>query len=240
MLLLLAASALAYDADSLMARVAETESFRSHRIEGPLPTFSSEDYRKAAQGKVVTGLLRVDGSSNKVGYGMGVLNVGIDQLWAGINSETQHLDLLPVDYIEVIEGTPCADQRKVLMTASVPLITDRWWITQNTYNTAIHEASGGVMRELGWSSPSDFASTPLRTAAQTATNRLVPIGFSRGAWFLLALDDSHTLVEYHSWVDPGGRVPSGAASMFATAGIEDTFEAMETYAQGTAYCASRM
>lgn len=240
MLLFIAATALAYDADTLLERVAQTESFRSHRIEGPLPTFSSDDYRKAAEGKVVTGLFRVEGSSNKVGYGIGVLDVGIDQLWAGINSETQHVDLLPVDYIEVIEGSPCADHRKVLMTASVPLITDRWWITQNTYNTAIHEASGGVMRELAWASPTDFANTTLTTAAQTATDGLVAIGFSRGAWFLVALDDTHTLVEYHTWVDPGGRVPSGAASMFASAGIEDTFEAMETYAQGTAYCASRM
>jgi hypothetical protein len=240
MLLLIATTAMAYDADVLLERVAETQPYRTHRIEGPLPTFSSDDYRKAAQGKVVTGLFRVEGSSNKVGYGVSGLDVGLDQLWAGLNSETQHVDLLPVDYIEIIDGTPCADHRQVLMTASIPLITDRWWITQNTYNTAIHEASAGAMRELGWASPTDFANTALSPAAQTATDGLVAIGFSHGAWFMLALDPSHTLVEYHSWVDPGGRVPASAASMFATAGIEDTFEAMETYSQGSTYCAGRM
>jgi len=229
-----------FDADALLERVSATQGHRAHRLDGPKPTFDEDAYRKAARGKVVTGLLRVDGDSNRVGYGLAVMDVGIDALWAGINSETQHVDLLPVDHIEVHTGEACADSRKVLMTASVPLITDRWWITQNTYNTAIHEASAGAMRELGWASPTDFASLPLSTAATAATDGLVPIGFSKGAWFLVSLDADHTLVEYHSWVDPGGRVPSSAASMFATAGIEDTFEAMETYAQGTPYCASRM
>jgi len=238
--MLAAAFAGTYDADALVAKVAETRVHRSHRLDGPLPTFSDDDYRKAARGKVVTGLLRVDGESNRVGYGMAVMDVGIDALWAGINSETQHIDLLPVDHIEVHDGSACADGRSVLMTASIPLITDRWWITTNTYNTALSEASGGAMRELGWASPANFSAQTLSPTAQSATDGLVPIGFSKGAWFLVALDSGHTLVEYHSWVDPGGRVPGSAASMFATAGIEDTFEAMETYAQGSPYCTGRL
>ena len=61
---------------------------------------------------------------------------------------------------------------------------------------------------------------------------MVQVSFTRGSWFLMALDEEHTLAEYHSWVDPGGRIPVGPASQFATGGIEKTFMQMESYAKG--------
>ena len=50
----------------------------------------------------------------------------------------------------------------------------------------------------------------------------------------MALDEQHTLAEYHSWVDPGGSIPAGPASQFATGSIEDTFAQMERFANTNA------
>lgn len=234
------AEAQAIDADTVVARVAETRPFRSNLASSQRPSFTEDDYRRAAAGHKVTGVLRVEGHTAKVGYGLTVLDVGIDALWAGINSETAHLGLLPMSHVEIVSGTPCADGREVLMVLPLPVVTDRFWINRNSYNGALSRASGGQMRELAWSSVADPANRAMSAAGRSATDGLVPIGFNRGAWLLVSLDATHTLVEYHSWVDPGGSVPAGAASMFATSGIEDTFDAMERYAQGAPLCAGRL
>lgn len=231
MLLLLTALAQAVDADALLARVDEIAPLRTHRRTAQAPSFTADDYRRAASGRVVTGLFPVEGHAAKVAWGLAVVDVGIEALWAGINSEQDQLDLLPVTRIELVGGRECESGREVLFVLPVPVITDRWWINRNTYNAPLADASGGAVREFLWESLSDPSSHAMSEAARAEVEGLVPLSFNRGAYFLVALDPGHTLVEYHSWVDPGGRVPAGAASMFATSGIEDTIEAMRTYAK---------
>ncbi|MCB9677946.1 MAG: hypothetical protein H6737_22800 [Alphaproteobacteria bacterium] len=223
--------ALAYDADALLTRVDAVEALRSDRLSERAPTLDRDVYRAAAAGKIVTGVEKVEGHAAKLGYGVGVVDVPIDALWAALNDETRHGDLVPLSRIELVSGRACEDGRKVLMVLPLPLLTDRYWVNVNRYNAGLAEASGGKVRELVWSSVADPASEPLSAEGKAAVKGLVPIGFNRGAWFLVALDDGHTLAEYHSWVDPGGSVPAGPAGLFATSGIEDTFEAMAGYAR---------
>ncbi|MEZ4316339.1 MAG: hypothetical protein R3F61_02495 [Myxococcota bacterium] len=223
--------ALAYDADALLARVAEVAPLRSAQLAEHAPTPTDDELRSAASGKVVTGVKKVEGHSAKLGYGLAVVDVGIDAFWAALNDETRHGDLSALSYVEIVAGAACADRRKVLMVLPLPLLTDRYWVNVNRYNAVLDERSAGRVRELSWSSVESPASEPMSPVGAEKVKGLVPIGFNKGAWFLVALDDNHTLAEYHSWVDPGGSVPTGAASMFATAGIQDTFEAMQTYAK---------
>jgi hypothetical protein len=149
----------------------------------------------------------------------------------GATWKTRHGDILPLSHTEVVSGELCKNGREVLMVLPLPIITDRYWINQNAYNVGLEAATGGKMRELAWSSIDDPASHTMSETARAATSGLVPVEYSRGAWFLIELDSNHTLAEYHSWVDPGGSVPASGASLFATSGIEDTFRAMEDYAQ---------
>lgn len=223
--------ALAYDADALLQRVAETRDLRAQRASAVAPSLTEKHYRAAAAGEISTGVEKVPGHAAKLGYGVGVLDVGVEALWAALNDETRHGDLTQLDHVELVSGQPCKDGRKVLMVLPLPLITDRFWVNTNRYTTALASASAGQVRELTWQSVGDPASEPLSTVGKAKVEGLVPIGFNRGSWFLVALDDTHTLAEFTSWVDPGGSLPTGAASMFATSGIEDTFAAMETYAK---------
>ncbi len=231
MLAMLALPAMAYDADALMERLDEVKLHRALRLATVAPELTDKEYRAAADGKIATGVMKVEGHSAKLGYGVGVLDVGIDDLWAGINDETRHGDILPLSHTEIVHGSECQSGRRVLMVLPLPVVSDRWWINENTYNPAITQASGGTLRELSWSSLDDPASHAMSTGAKAAVDGLVPVEYNRGAWFLIALDDSHTLAEYHSWVDPGGSIPAYGASMFATSGIEDTFNAMADYAK---------
>jgi hypothetical protein len=224
-------TALAFDGDTLLERVAQTRSLRTHRTSEAVPTISDKDYRAAAEGKVATGITRVEGHSARIGYGVGVLDVPIDDLWAALNDETRHGDLTPLAHVELVAGTACADRRKVLMVLPLPMLTDRYWVNENRFSTELAAKSGGEVRELTWASVPDPASESMSEAGRAASDGLVPIGFNKGSWLLVKLDDTHTLAEFSSWVDPGGSIPTGPASMFATSGIEDTFESMRTYAK---------
>ena len=228
---LLFSTAWAFDADAVLARVEETRALRSHRTSEAVPTISDKDYRTAASGKVATGVTKVEGHSARIGYGVGVFDVPIDDVWAALNDETRHADLSALSHVEVVSGGVCADRRKVLMVLPLPWLTDRYWVNQNRFSAELSAQSGGAVRELTWSSVADPSAEPLSAAGRSATDGLVPIGFNKGAWLLVQLDDTHTLAEFSSWVDPGGSVPTGPASLFATSGIEDTFDAMRTYAK---------
>lgn len=203
------------------------------------PQITAADYASAAKGKVATGIHKVGDHAAKLGYGVGVVDVPIAVLWAALNDDIHHTDLLPLSHIELVSGTPCASGRKVLMVLPLPLLADRYWVNDTRFATALSEASEGQVRELVWSSVADPAAEPLSAEGQAAIDGLVPMTFNKGAWLLTALDEGHTLAEYHSWVDPGGSIPAGAASAFATSGIVDTFAAMSTYAKaGASQCPS--
>ena len=87
------------------------------------------------------------------------------------------------------------------------------------------------MRELSWTEISDPLNHPMSSAAKARVEDQVAVPFTKGAWLLLKLDDSHTFVEYHAWSDPGGFVPAGPASTFASGSIDQTLQAMEDYAK---------
>lgn len=231
MLLSLSLTALAYDTDALSERLEQIEPLRDQRIASISPAIPDRAYRTAAAGRIATGVSRIEGDGPKLGWGVGILEVGIDALWAGLNDETHFGDLVPLSHTEIVRGLPCADQRLVLMVLPLPVVADRWWINQNRYNLELQASTGGQVRELSWRSVSDPEQHDLSEEARAAVEGRVPVEFNHGAWFLVALDDDHTLAEYHSWVDPGGSIPAKGASLFAASGISDTFEAMERHAR---------
>ena len=68
-------------------------------------------------------------------------------------------------------------------------------------------------------------------AAAKYISEIRPIGFAKGGWFLVAIDERSTWVEYYSWSDPGAGIPSSMASSLATRGVASTFDAMERFAK---------
>ena len=234
LLSLWASLAFAVDADTLETRIAEVAPLRDWRVyQAPAP--SSSDIRKAAGGSVVTGL--VSSNTGSKAYGVAVVPVGIGRFWAALNDETRHPGYTAVEYSELIDGSVCRSGRRVLQYLPVPMLADRWWIGIITTNSKISAQSGGAVRELSFASSTD-ASEVTSASGQKMINNATALGFSKGGWLLVAVDDRHTYVEYFLHTDPGGRIPGGMASMFATKGVRQNIEAITRFAkENTPSCA---
>lgn len=221
-------TAFAVDADAVEARLAEIEALRELRIQRSAPRVASADVRKAAGGTVVTGLLSSDTGSKA--YGVAVVDVGIGRFWAALNDETRHPGYTAVSYSELVSGRVCQSGRRILQYLPVPMLSDRWWIGILTSNGKLMSQSGGSVRELSFASSTDPSEVTSESGKKMIDNG-VPLGFSKGGWFMVAVDDRHTYVEYYLHTDPGGRIPGSMASMFATKGVRQNIEAMVRYAK---------
>lgn len=224
-------SLLAYDPALLDARLAETQALRGQRIFDDAPAIPAAAYVRAAAGEVVSGVVQVAGRP-PMAWAVGIMDVGLEDLWAALNDETHHVGITPLSYAAVLRGSPCADDRHAMMVLPVPVLDDRWLINHNRFNGGVARASGGSVRELTWEAAPDPSAFVLPEAAKPLIEGAVYVTANSGAWWLVALDEGHTLAEYASATDPGGVVPTGPATSFAAGGLDKTFSAMERYARG--------
>lgn len=228
------------DPAAVQARLGEIQSLRSQRVAKRPPSIPSSAWSEAAEGKVVTGIEKVEGHKAKIGWGVTVLDVPIATMWRALNEELHHSALIGLDHVEITQGKPCVNPRQVMMVLPLPLVADRWWVVQNTENFALSKATTGRVRELAWDGLDDMAGAPLSAAAREAIDGAVPVAFTTGAWMLVDLNGRQTLGEYHAWSDPGGDLPAGPSSRFASGTIAGTLEKLEQYAKtATAQCPVR-
>ena len=211
--------------------------YRSMRLLEINPAIPQIAYQKAARGEIATGLQKVQGHRAQIGWGVAIFDVPIKHLYASINEEENHVDYTAVSFGKVVRGTACRDGREVLMILPLPIVSDRWWVTHQFTNPNIRAMSKESVAELVWKQIDNWNAPP---DYKQRLQGMVQIPFTQGSWFLMALDEQHTLAEYHSWVDPGGSIPAGPASQFATGSIEDTFAQMDRFAKSQAQsaCAS--
>ena len=213
----------------LTQKLAEIAPLRSQRIADGPPTFTADQYKRVAAGETVTGMIDVPGVVAKKVYGAIIEGVDIPSLWSAVNDEERQPGFTPIGYSEVILGTPCVSGRHAFQYLPLPLVSARWWITILTSNDALIASSHGSVRELAWASDTD--PTHVTSAkARTMLPDAVPVGFTKGSWFLVSIDPTHTLIEYFVWTDPGGSVPVGLASVFATSSVADTLNALQKFA----------
>ena len=217
-------------------RLEETKHLRSLRMVDELPIITEKDYKKAIKGDIATGLQSVEGFAAKKAFGVGIMDVPISDLWAALNDERIHAQWTPLSYAELVGGEYCKNGRRIFMFLPIPIVTDRWWISVVRSNERLRERSAGRVRELTWTSSSD--PTEIKSAkGKEVLAEGIPIKYTKGAWYLTGLDEKSTLAEYYVWTDPGGRIPAGAATMFAAGSVRDTFKAMlKATRSGTAQC----
>ncbi len=218
--------------EAVEARLTEIEPLRELRIRARAPRPSMADVRKATQGAVVVGL------TGGRAWGVAVINVPIGKLWAGLNDETRHPGYTAVAYSELLTGRPCASGRSVLqyLPIPVPMVDDRWWIGHLRSNDRIARESGNSVRELVWISSVDPVAVTT-VSGQKIIEKAVPITSSRGSWFLVAIDQFSTYIEYFSSSNPGEGIPTSVASRLATQGVRETIDAMQKFAkQGNPVC----
>ncbi len=230
-----------HDAAVVTARLAEFAPLRAQRVAHGIPAIPADAWTRAAtSGEVITGVAKIEGAGQKTGWGVAVLDVPLDRMWAGLNDEMQHQDILDLDHVEVTRGNLCEDRRHVLMVLPLPLVSDRWWVVENHYNPGLEAASGGRAYELAWMGLADPLSENLSAAARDKVDGAVAVTENVGAWLLIDLDGSRTLAEYHAYSDPGGNLPAGPAAAFASASIAGTVEKVAGYARtATSTCLGR-
>lgn len=213
-----------------MQRLRTVEPHRQLRTERNAPVPAETDLRKVANGNIVTGLLK--STNGNRAYGVAIVPVSISRFWAALNDETRHPGYTAVEYSELLDGSLCRDGRKVLqfLPVPIPFVAGRWWIGLPSANHEMHHATGGAVRELAFSSTTD--KTLVRsTGGQKMIRRAQPIGFSKGAWLLVALDENSTYIEYYLHSDPGKGIPTSMASVFATKGVRSTIQAIQRFAK---------
>ena len=216
--------------DRVLARVAEVREL-GLRMSDSAPTVPADSWQAAATGTIVTGVQEVPGHKARIGWGIAVVDVPIDRMWAALNEELHHKEILGLSHVEVVRGRACEDQRQVLMVLPLPVVSDRWWVVENRYNTALASSSDGRVREMTWSRVPVSDRVDLSESARAAIAGSVEVTFNRGAWLLAELSPMQTLAEYHSWSDPGGSIPPGPASRFASRTIDATIHRLALYAQ---------
>ena len=220
-------------ADSISAVLDRVQEVRQLglRISETAPMVPMDSWKAAAAGTIVTGVHRVSGHRAYIGWGVAVVDVPIDRMWAALNEELHHKELLGLSHVEVVRGEACANRRRVLMVLPLPVVSDRWWVVENRYNTRLAAASGGRVRELTWWRVASADEDVISDSAQEAIAESVEVTFNQGAWLLAEIGPTKTLAEYHSWSDPGGSLPAGPASRFASRTIDATIQRLALYAK---------
>lgn len=216
--------------DELEAKLAAVESYRAQRVADGPPPIAMSQMKRTADGTVITGLLEVPGSTAGKGYGAALVDVPIATMWSAINDETRLPGWTATAYAELLVGTPCADGRRVLQYIDVPWVDDRWWIGIPKANRTLLRNSGGSVRELTFKSSVDPAEVK-SASGQKILGIAVPIAYSRGGWYLVAVDARTTYVEYYLWTDPGPGIPASLASTFAQKGVRDNIAAIVRFAK---------
>lgn len=222
-MLLLLAAAFAATYDQIQARLTEIEPLRESRLERGAPRSSEDDIRKAAQGTVAVHV------SGYKAWATTVINLPIGKFWAGLNDETRHPGYTAVAYSELIKGSPCQSGRAVLQYLPIPMVSDRWWIGHIRSNSNIARESSNSVRELVWRGSVDPAEVTT-ASGRKIIDKAEPVGSTRGGWFLVAVDQFSTYVEYYSKTNPGEGIPSSISSRLAAQGVRDNIAAMKKFA----------
>ena len=142
--------------------------------------------------------------SGKLGQAVVVADIPVEALWMAINDEDHYAegDYLPVEYSEVIEGTP-RGERRILFQYFKRSGVGRWWIDELEMNGELFAQSDGRLWELRWwDLMEDRAADGL--PAEFSDLGLSPIKGSRGSWLMIPLSESCTLIEYVTVSNPGG------------------------------------
>ena len=157
--------------------------------------------------------------------GVMVAGLPVGTLWMAINDEDHHADgdYLPIRYSQVIGGTS-RGQSRLLFQYFRKLGVGRWWVDQMDMDGELFERSERKLWELRWQDKMDSydGSPPPEVSIDP---KVPPIRETSGAWLLVPVTESCTLIEYTIRSDPGGLL-SKAQLLMARSVIRDTLEGM--------------
>jgi hypothetical protein len=207
--------------DEVLARLAEAGLERASRT----ALFEWEVPIELIAGAAETpGRARVE-TVGLVGFAVMLAEMPVEPLWMAINDEEHFITegYLPLVQSEVIDGTSRGGERLIYQSFKKFGI-GRWWVNRVWQNRELYESSNGELWELAWQdvmAEVDPHAPPLDGLIDDVT----PIDSSRGAWLLVPVGESCTLMEYFTDSDPGGLITS-AQRLFGGRTLRATIEGM--------------
>ena len=217
-------------ADEASELMATLQAVAPQRMVKTAPKVSAAQVQKAIAGEKVKGIEIVDGVPAAKGYGLSVVNMPIEKLWAAVVDADQHAGTMPLQASKKIQGKRCGHNHVIFQYIDLPVISDRWWVTRIKFNSALYTATEGKVWELGFQD--EHKNQALIDSVDPALKGDgVPISWTKGSWTMVALGPSRTFVQYYVWSDPGGNIPAGPASRFSAGAVEDTLNAVEKLAK---------
>jgi hypothetical protein len=211
------------------AAVGLLQTHHAQRALPSAPLLPDSAYAQALEGSVPTGLIDVPGHKARIAWGVAVVDQPIERFWAAVNDDRNKTSYTKLEHLELLEGSYCSAKRLVFQYLGVSMLTDRWWVVDQTHNTPLAQATGGAVREVSWKSRTGYGEQ-LPPSAKEWADQGLELPFTEGAWTLVDLGDGRTLVQYYAWSDPGGNIPARMASSFAEGGISDTIASMNRLA----------
>lgn len=211
----------------------DLDRWRPLRLGGTAPTISMRQIKRAFSGEIVAGIEVVEKIKAGKGYALGVFDVPIERIWRGVCDEDHHAGVLKVDRSEVVAGTARAHGHTLYQYLDVPIVSDRWWLVQMSFNDRLYGVSETRAWEVSWTDRNGDEALKRRLGTRY-TKKGVAVAWTKGAWLMVDLGDGRTFVEYHTWSDPGGKVPVGPATRFATREVRNNLKSMIAFSQNHA------
>ena len=208
--------------EQILAHVAEVRPERGTRTVrfGAAPP--TELYEKAA-GAIGRTFVEREGRTVQ---GVLVTPRSIETMWKALNDEPHHaLDgkYVPVRRSEILSGTP-RGQSRVLFQYFKKAGVGRWWVSRVEMNPELFRESQGAIWELHWKDILDTVD-PSKPPLDAVSRDMPPLEGSYGAWFLVPLGESCTLLEYYNHTEPGGFV-SLAQALLAKSSVRGTLDGL--------------
>ncbi len=209
----------------------QVQPFRRQAACRAAPRIPATAYRAVPKDGVQSGILIEDGHEVAKAWGLAIVKLPVEQLWMAVNDEESYPGTLPVTVSEVFRGEPHKNGRLVFQKMALPgPFADRWWIIKKNAGEEMFTASGGAL----WEACAENATNPALLTGTPAKRHLKdadPVNWTWAGWTLIPLSENLTLVEYFTWTDPGGSLPAGPASRFASGAVKRTMAKIEELAR---------
>ena len=206
----------------------ELERWKAHRSPDTVPDIHGSEYARALSGEIVVGTEVVEGFKAVKSYGLIAVDLPIGIVWKAVADKDHHAHHLSVSHSKTVDGTPRSSDHTIFQFLDIPILANRWWLVRIRYNETLYTASNGRAWELWWSDRNQEPELRSRLDSSLLDDG-IPIAWSKGAWLLVDLGNNTTLIEYHTWSDPGGSIPVAATTRFAAGTVKTNLTSMVTF-----------
>jgi len=218
------------DAQTLLGQV---EDLGTRRIDKSAPKINLKQVAEVLGGGLVSGVEVVEEVKAGKGYALGIFDIPIELLWRGVSDEDHHAEFMAADVSKTVDGVARRDGHTLLQYMKMPIISDRWWVVQMTFNSSLYQSSNGKVWEVAWKDRQGDSNL-IASLDQTLIGEGVPIRWAKGSWLLIDLGGGKTFVMYHTWSDPGGRIPVALGTRIAAGQVKNNLIEMTNFSKNHA------